>query len=256
MKMKYGAIYPSLKGRTVLVTGGGSGIGQSIVEHFAAQGSKVGFLDIKEAESRKIVARLKRKKQVAVFERCDLTDIDAVRASIKAIRKQLGPITVLINNAAHDERHELADITPEYFDQRIAVNLKHQLFTIQAVVDDMKKKNNGSIVNMGSISWMVGASGMPIYLAAKAAVVGLTRGLARDLGQYNIRVNSIAPGWILTDRQLELWASPESLEQVLKDQAIKRHLQPDDIARATLFFASDEASAATNQSFVVDGGWL
>jgi len=254
--MKHGAIYPSLKGRTVLVTGGGSGIGESIVEHFAAQGSKVGFIDIKEKESKALVTRLKRKRQVVRFEHCDLTDIPALQQAIKSVRKALGPITVLVNNAAHDERHKLEEVTSEYFDDRIKVNLKHQLFTIQAVVGDMKKARNGSIVNMGSTSWMVAYGGLPVYAAAKAGVVGITRGLAHELGQHNIRINSIAPGWIMTKRQKELWVTPEAIEQLMKDQCLQRTLDPAEIARAVLFYASDDASACTNQSVVFDGGWL
>ena len=254
--MKYGAIYPSLKGRTVLVTGGGSGIGESIVEHFAAQGSKVGFLDIKEKESKALVSRLRRKRQTVHFEPCDLTDIDALRAAVKAVRKALGPITILVNNAAHDERHTVDEVTPEYFDDRIRVNLKHQFFTIQEVVPDMKKAKNGAIVNMGSTSWMVAFGGLPVYTAAKAGVIGLTRGLAHELGQHNIRINSVAPGWIMTERQKSLWVTPEGLTQLMKDQCLQRTLDPADIARAVLFYASDEASACTNQSVVFDGGWL
>lgn len=254
--MKYGATYPSLKGRTVLITGGGSGIGESIVEHFAAQGSKVGFLDIKETESKALAARLKRKRQTVHFEPCDLTDIESLRKAIKAVRKALGPITILVNNAAHDERHRLEDVTPEYFDDRIRVNLRHQFFAIQSVVPDMKKAKGGAIVNMGSTSWMLAAPGMPVYTAAKAAVLGLTRGLAHELGAFNIRVNSIAPGWIMTERQKTLWVKPGSIEQLMKDQCLQRTLEPADIARAVLFYASDEASACTNQSVVFDGGWL
>jgi D-xylose 1-dehydrogenase len=254
--MKYGAIYPSLKGRTVLVTGGGSGIGESIVEHFAAQGSKVGFIDIKEKESKALVTRLKRKRQKVHFEHCDLTDIPALHEAINSVRRAFGPITILVNNAAHDERHKLEEVTSEYFDDRIRVNLKHQFFTIQAVVGDMKKARNGAIVNMGSTSWMVAFGGLPVYTAAKAGVIGLTRGLAHELGQHNIRINSIAPGWIMTRRQKELWVTPEALEQLMKDQCLQRTLDPADIARAVLFYASDEASACTNQSVVFDGGWL
>jgi NAD(P)-dependent dehydrogenase (short-subunit alcohol dehydrogenase family) len=254
--MKYGAIYPSLKGRTVLVTGGGSGIGEAIVEHFAAQGAKTAFIDVKEKESKALAARLKRRRQAVHFEPCDLTDIAALRGAIKSIRKALGPITILINNAANDERHTLEEVTPEYFDDRIAVNLKHQFFTIQAVVADMKKAKNGAIVNIGSNSWMVAASGIPVYEAAKAGVLGLTRGLARELGKYNIRINHLAPGWIMTRRQLDLWATPAALARLMEDQCLPRQLHADDIARAVLFFASDEASAATNQTYIFDGGWL
>jgi NAD(P)-dependent dehydrogenase (short-subunit alcohol dehydrogenase family) len=254
--MKYGAIYPSLKGRTVLVTGGGSGIGESIVEHFAAQGSKVGVLDIKKKESEALAARLRRKRQKVHFEHCDLTDIGALRRAVANVRKALGPITILINNAAHDERHTLEQVTPEYFDERINVNLKHQFFAIQAVLPDMKKSRNGSIVNMGSTSWMVAFGGLPVYTAAKAGVLGMTRGLARELGKHNIRINTFAPGWIMTERQKSLWVTPAAIEQLMKDQCLKRTLTPADMARAILFLASDEASATTNQSFVFDGGWL
>lgn len=254
--MKYGAIYPSLKGRTVLVTGGGSGIGESIVKHFAAQGSKVGFIDIKEKESKALANSIRRKRQTVHFEQADLTDIAALRKAVANIRKALGPITILVNNAAHDQRHTLEEVTPEYFDDRIRMNLKHQFFTIQAVVPDMKKVGNGSIVNMGSGSWMVGFAGLPVYTAAKAGILGLTRGLARSLGPSNIRINSIAPGWILTERQTKLWWNKESEAQLMKDQALKRRLLPDDIARWVLFLGSDESSACTNQNIVVDGGWL
>jgi NAD(P)-dependent dehydrogenase (short-subunit alcohol dehydrogenase family) len=254
--MKYGAIYPSLKGRTVLVTGGGSGIGEAIVEHFGAQGSKVGVLDIKKKESEALAARLRRKRQKVHFEHCDLTDIGALKRAIANVRKALGPITVLVNNAAHDERHTLEEVTPEYFDDRMRVNLKHQFFAIQAVVPDMKKAKNGSIVNLGSTSWMVAFGGLPVYTAAKAGVLGMTRGLARDLGKYNIHINTFAPGWIMTERQKSLWVTPEAIEQLMKDQCLKRTLTPADMARAILFLASDEASATTNQSFVFDGGWL
>lgn len=256
MKMKYGAIYPSLKGRTVLVTGGGSGIGEAIVEHFAAQGSKVGFLDINAGASEKLVKKLKKKKQQVHFEHVDLTDIDALRKGIAGVRKAFGPITVLINNAAHDERHPTMEVTPEFFDDRIAVNLKHQFFAIQEVVPDMKKKGGGSIVNMTSTSWMVGSRNMPVYVAAKAACYGLVRGLARELGEQGIRINAFSPGWIMTERQKTKWATPESLERLLEDQALPRFLEPADMARAVLFLASDEASAAAAQNFVFDGGWV
>jgi D-xylose 1-dehydrogenase len=254
--MKYGAVYPSLKGRTVLVTGGASGIGEAAVTHFAAQGSKVGFLDIDEKAGRALAAKLRRKKQKVHFEHCDVTDIAALQAAIEAVRGALGPITILVNNAAHDERHKLEDITPEYFDDRIRVNLKHQLFCIQAVVPDMKMAGNGAIINMGSTSWMMGLRNLPVYTAAKAGVLGMTRGLARELGPFNIRINCFAPGWIMTKRQLEFWVTPEADAEREAGQCLKRRLYPDDMARAILFLASDEASAATNQNFVFDGGWL
>jgi NAD(P)-dependent dehydrogenase (short-subunit alcohol dehydrogenase family) len=253
--MKYGAIYPSLKGRTVVVTGGGSGIGESIVTHFAAQGAKVGFLDINEKASKALATRLAKKRQKVHFEAVDLTDIDALRKGIRNIRKVFGLVTILINNAAHDERHRLEDVTPEYFDDRIRVNLRHQFFTIQEIVPDMKKAGGGTIVNMTSTSWMNGSKGMPVYVAAKSATYGLVRGLARDLGPFNIRINAFAPGWIMTERQKKLWVTPQAIERLMQDQCLQRTLTPDDMARAVLFLASDESSAATNQNFVFDGGW-
>lgn len=254
--VQYGAIYPSLKDRVVLVTGGGSGIGAEIVRHFAAQSSRIGFLDIADEPSERLVAELTAAGATVHFEKTDLTDIAAMETAIGRVREALGPITVLVNNAAHDERHAFLDITPDYFDQRIAVNIKHQFFAAKAVIPDMQKAGNGSIINMGSVSWMIGQGGMACYTAAKSAVLGLTRSLARDFGPDNIRVNSIAPGWILTERQIALWLDEEGEKELMTRQCLKRKLYPDDIARVVLFFASDEASACTNQSYIVDGGWV
>jgi NAD(P)-dependent dehydrogenase (short-subunit alcohol dehydrogenase family) len=254
--LTYGAVYPSLKGRPVLVTGGGSGIGESIVRHFAKQGSKVGFIDIAREASEKVVADLTGEGHTIHFEHADLTDIPSTQAAIGRIRDAFGPITVLVNNAAHDERHPWQDVTVEYWDNRFAVNLRHQFFCAQAVAPDMIAAGNGSIINMGSVSWMIGQGNMAAYTAAKSAVLGLTRSLARDLGEHNIRVNSIAPGWIMTERQQKLWLTPEADADRAKAQCLKRRIYPDDIARVVLFFASDEASACTNQSYVVDGGWV
>jgi NAD(P)-dependent dehydrogenase (short-subunit alcohol dehydrogenase family) len=251
-----GAIYPSLKGRGVLITGGGSGIGAALVRHFAGQGSRVGFIDIKEQDSRALASELSAGGGDVHFAHADLTDIPATRAAIAALRERIGPITILLNNAAHDERHAIETVTPEYWDNRMAVNLRHQFFCAQAVIPDMKGAGGGSIVNFGSVSWMVGQGGMPAYTAAKSAVLGLTRGLARDLGPFNIRVNSIAPGWIMTERQLSLWLTPEGEAELMQRQCLKRKLYPDDIAKVALFMASDEAGAITNQSYVVDGGWV
>ncbi len=254
--MQYGASYPSLKNRPVLVTGGGSGIGESIVRHFAAQGAKVGFVDIAVEPSEKLVKELSGAGHQVYFEACDLTDIPATEAAINKLRSVMGPITVLVNNAAHDERHAWMDVTPEYWDERIAVNLKHQFFVAKAVIPDMQAEKNGSIINMGSVSWMIGQGGMAGYTASKSAVLGLTRSLARDLGPDNIRVNSIAPGWVMTERQIELWLDEAGEKEIFHRQCLKRKLMPDDIARAVLFFASDEASGCTNQSYIVDGGWV
>jgi NAD(P)-dependent dehydrogenase (short-subunit alcohol dehydrogenase family) len=252
--MKYGAVYPSLAGRTVLVTGGGSGIGESIVRHFAAQDAKVGFIDLQDAPSKALVKALGAEGRTVHFEHADLTDIAAVKKAIANIRKALGRITILVNNAAHDERHKLEDVTPEYFDNRVAVNFRHQFFCIQAVVPDMKKAGGGSIINMTSGSWVNASPGMPVYVASKMADYGLVRGLARDLGPHNIRINAIAPGWILTERQLKLWWSPEAEERHMEQQSLKRRLTVDDMARVVLFYASDESSAITSQNIIADGG--
>lgn len=250
------ATYTDLEGKVVLVTGGGSGIGEAIVRRFAEQRCKVAFIDIARDVSEKLVRDLTGKNLDVRFEHADLTDIEALRNAVGRIRDVLGPIQILINNAAHDERHPTPDVTPEYWDDRIAVNLKHQFFAAQAVLPDMQAANQGVIINFGSVSWMVGQGGMAAYTAAKSAVLGLTRSLARDYGPFNIRVNAIAPGWIMTQRQVEKWLTPEGERELMQRQCLKRKLVPDEIARFTVFLASDEASACTNQQYVVDGGWV
>ena len=249
--MANGAIYPSLKDRTVLVSGGASGIGEAIVRAFVAQGAKVGFLDIADAAAAKLKAELGPSVH---YEHCDVTDIAALRSAIEGVRNALGPITVLVNSAAHDQRHTIDEVTPEFFDNRIAVNLKHQFFAAQAIYPDMKAANNGSIVNLGSSAWMNSTPNLPIYSASKAGVLGLTRALARDLGGFNIRINSVMPGWIMTQRQLDLWLTPEAEKNLLERQCLKRKLYPDDVARLVLFLASDDSSGCTNQNYVIDGG--
>ena len=250
------AIYTDLEGKVVLVTGGGSGIGEAIVRGFANQKCRVAFIDIAEEPSRALVKELAAKGQQVQFEHADLRDIAALRAAIARIREALGPVQILINNAAHDERHATPDVTPEYWDDRIAVNLKHQFFAAQAVLPDMQAAKAGVIINFGSISWMIGQGGMAAYTACKSAVLGLTRSLARDYGPDNIRVNAIAPGWIMTQRQIDKWLTPESLKELEQRQCLKRKLMPDEVARFTVFLASEEASACTNQQYVVDGGWV
>jgi len=243
------ASYPSLKDRSVFISGGGSGIGASIVEHFAAQGSKVGFVDIDEAASKALAA-----KTGAHFIKCDIRDVKGYQAAIGEAAAKHGPITALVNNAARDDRHELKDVTPEFFDERIAVNLRHAFFAIQAVAPGMKKAGGGSIVNFSSVSYHTMTANLSVYQAAKAAVIGMTRGLARDLGPDKIRLNSITPGWIMTQRQIELWLTPEAEAQLMKAQVLKEKVYPPDIARMALFLASDDSRLISAQNFVVDGG--
>ena len=244
------ATYADLADRHILVTGGGSGIGASLVEHFAAQGARVSFLDIAVDSSKALSA----KHDNVAFERADLTDIPAVHEAIATLREKFGPVGGVVNNAAHDERHALEGVTVEYWDARMAVNLRHQFFVTQAVADDLKADGNGTIVNMGSTSWMLGQGGMAAYTAAKSAVLGLTRSLARDLGPYGVRANSIAPGWIMTERQREKWVTPEALSDTLDRQCLKRELKPEDIAGLALFLSSRASAGCTAQDFVCDGG--
>ncbi len=251
------AVYPSLRHRSVFVTGGGSGIGAALVRRFAGQSAKVGFVDIALEPSRQLVAEIEAMGDpTPLFIECDLRDIEALRAAIAQAGRANGPITVLVNNAAHDERHKFDTVTPDYWDDRMAVNLKHQFFACQAVHPMMKAAGGGSIINFGSVSWMIGQGGMPGYSAAKAAIMGLTRSLARDFGADNIRVNSIAPGWIMTERQMSLWLTPEGEAELMQRQCLKRKLYPDDMARIVLFLAADDSSAMTNQTYVCDGGWV
>lgn len=252
----YGAVYPSLKDRVVLVTGGGSGIGEEIVLHFAQQGSRVAFIDNAEAVSRSFLDRLGIDGFTAHYENCDLTDVAAVRAAIGRIRNALGPIEVLINNAANDQRVKVEDVTSEYWDERIAVNLKHQFFCAQAVLDEMIAMGGGSIVNIGSFAYDAGFSEVIPYLSAKSGVIGLTRGLAFDYGQHNIRVNCVMPGWIMTKRALENWVGDEGRAEINRRQCLKRPLLPHEVAKVVLFYGSDESSACTRQSYLVDGGWV
>ena len=241
------ARYPSLAGRSVLVTGGASGIGASMVEHFAHQGARVAFLDV-DAEAGTALAERTHTR----FVPADVTDIPALRGAIERV----GAVDVLVNNAARDDRHNWADVTPEYWDQRIAVNLRHQFFATQAVAPAMVASGRGSIVNMGSTSWRIGIGGMPAYVASKAAIEALTRSFARDLGPHRIRVNCVLPGWVMTERQLSLWVGPEVEEKLKQVQCLPDRLYPPDIARMVLWLASDDSRMATNQTFVVDAGWI
>jgi NAD(P)-dependent dehydrogenase (short-subunit alcohol dehydrogenase family) len=251
------ALYLSLRDAVVLVTGGGSGIGAAIVEQFALQGARVAFLDVAEQASVKLVADLSpRCLHAPVFLHCDLLDIAALRAAVAQVEAQLGSVRVLVNNAASDDRHKFAEVTPEYWDQRMAINLRHQFFATQAVAAGMTAAGGGSIINMSSIAWMIPSTGLPAYVTAKAGIVGLTRTLARELGGANIRVNCVSPGAIMTERQRRLWMTPEYLAEIMLRQSLKRELMPEEVARLVLFLAADDSAGITGQNFVIDGGWV
>ncbi len=250
------ATYPSLRHRAVLVTGGASGIGAAIVAHFARQGARVGFVDINDAAAEALAGELDAEGVPRpLFEHCDVRDIAALRAAIAALAARIAPFSVLVNNAAHDQRHTIEEVTPEYWDERQQINLRHQFFASQAVIPMMRAAGGGAIVNMGSGSWRLGQGGMPAYVTAKAGIEGLTRGLARDLGRDAIRVNCVIPGWIMTERQMTLWLTPEAEADLMKAQCLKEKLYPADIARMVLFLAADDSRLCTSQTFVVDGGW-
>jgi D-xylose 1-dehydrogenase len=247
------AIYPSLKDVVVFVTGGASGIGEEIVRAFAAQGSHVGFIDMDEQRGRTLADKLARKGTIH-FEVADLRDIEALRRSFKALEAALGPATVLVNNAARDDRHGWEEVTPEYYDERIATNIRHMFFAIQTVAPGMIKAGKGSIINFGSNSWWEKTGGMPVYTTAKAAVHGMTRSFARDLGPHRIRVNTVVPGWVMTERQKTLWATPEKLERHRQNQCLPDLIEPVYLARMVLFLASDDAAMCTANNYMVEAG--
>jgi len=250
------ARYPSLDGRTVLITGGATGIGACLVETFAAQGAKVGFIDIAREEGAALARKLEGSAHAPLFVDADLTDIPKLEAAIDQVRKRFGPIRVLLNNAANDKRHKIEDTTPEYWDSAIAVNLKHQFFAARNVARDMQQNGGGSIVNFGSVSWMLKQGGMPVYTTAKSAVQGLTRSLARDFGPFDIRVNTLVPGWVMTEKQVKLWLTDAGRADIARGQCLQHELMPEHIARMALFLASDDSGMCTAQDFIVDGGWV
>lgn len=251
------AIYPSLRNRSVFVTGGGSGIGAAIVAAFARQGARVAFNDIDAAASEALVRKIAGAGHAApLFVAADIRDIDQLRSSITRAAEAHGPITALVNNAARDDRHSWETVTPDYWDERVAINLRPMFFAAQAVQPMMAASGGGAIVNFGSISWRIGQGGMAAYTASKSAVLGLSRSLARDFGPQNIRVNTLSPGWIMTERQIKLWVTPETDQIINQAQCLKRRLVPDDVARVVMFLASDDASAITSQEYIVDGGWV
>ncbi|MFG6283307.1 SDR family NAD(P)-dependent oxidoreductase [Sphingomonas sp. S6] len=249
------AIYPSLRDRRVIVTGGGSGIGAGLVEAFVRQGAKVAFVDVAEAESQALVERLGAgAAHVPLFRRLDLTDLDAVASVFADLQKALGGVDVLVNNAGNDDRHTVADVTPAYWDERMNVNLRHQFFAAKAVVPAMQAAGGGVIVNFGSISWHLGLEDLIVYQTAKAAIEGLTRSLARDLGRSNIRVNAVVPGNVKTPRQ-EKWYTPEGEAEIVAGQCLDGRILPEDVAALVLFLSSDDAKMCTGHNYWVDAGW-
>jgi len=249
------AVYPSLRDKRVLVTGGGSGIGAALTEAFVRQGARVAFLDIATEASEALAAALADAAHPPRFERCDLCDISALQATIAALETEFGGFDILINNAANDDRHAVADVTPDYWDNRIAVNLRHLFFCAQAVVPGMQRAGGGVILNFGSISWHLALPDIVLYQTAKAGIEGMTRALARDLGGDNIRVNTIVPGGIRTPRQDMLWHDAEEEARILANQCLKARVMPDDVAALTLFLASDDARMCTAHDYFVDAGW-
>jgi len=245
------AIYPSLKGRTVFVTGGASGIGADIVRAFDAQGARVGFVDLDEAAAGALTAELGGRP---AFARCDLRDVDALKVAFADLEAALGPATVLVNNAARDDRHDWREVTPDYWDERMATNLRHMFFAIQAVAPGMIAAGGGSIVNVGSNSWWEAVGNFPAYATAKGAVHGLTRTMARDLGRHRIRVNTVVPGWIMTERQKELWVTPESIAKHQDRQCLPDLIEPVYVARMVVFLASDDAKMCTASNYMVEAG--
>ncbi|MFK3738358.1 SDR family NAD(P)-dependent oxidoreductase [Massilia sp. TN1-12] len=250
------AKYPSLEGRRVFVTGGGSGIGEAIVAALAEQGAVVGFVDIMVEASEALVSRLEAAgHRTPVFRRCDITDIPALQAVMAGMAAQLGDFDVVVNNAANDQRHGIDDVTVDYFDERIAINQRPMFFTVQAALEGMKRRGGGSVINFSSMSFHAKNPGYPIYAATKASVIGLTRCLARDLGKFNIRVNTVTPGWVMTQRQIDLWLDEAGEAEIVRAQCLPGKLMPDDIAAMVLFLAADDSKMCTGQDFVVDAGW-
>ncbi len=256
-KPKQYATYPSLRNRVVIVTGGATGIGEALVEAFAMQHARVAFLDIQDDSAAKLIEKLGSTTGVApVYYHCDLTSIVDIKSAVASIVERFGTVDVLVNNAGNDTRHKVLDVTQEFWDQTIAINLTHQFFMAQAVIPAMQEAQRGSIINMSSIGWAIPSTSQAVYVTSKAAIVGLTRTLSHELGPDNIRVNCIMPGAILTERQQRLWLTEEYKATVLSNQALKRMIYPDEVARLALFLAAEDSSAITNQSYVIDGGWV
>ena len=250
------AIYPCLKQKPVLISGGASGIGEALVRSFGSQGARVGFVDVQEEAGAALANKLQGSGQTVVFQHCDITDTGLYQRAIKLFEEMHGPCLVLINNAANDTRHDWRRITQDQFVRIVSINLAHSFFAIQAVAPGMIAANGGSIINLGSASWMTATAGLPVYATSKAAVHGMTRSFARELGQHNIRVNTIVPGWVMTKRQLELWVDDAANDLMDRSQCLAGRVQPEDIAAVALFLASDNARMCSAQNFIVDGGWV
>ncbi|MGI9520837.1 MAG: SDR family NAD(P)-dependent oxidoreductase [Hyphomicrobiaceae bacterium] len=251
--MKF-ATYPSLANATVFLTGGASGIGAETVRAFAAQNARIGFVDLDSGAGETLAAEIAKSNVEIVFEQCDLRDVDALKAAFTALQDKLGAAKVLVNNAARDDRHGWEDVTAEYYDERIAANLRHMFFAIQAVAPGMIAAGSGSIINFGSNSWWEASGGMPVYTTAKSAVHGMTRSFARDLGPHRIRVNTVVPGWVMTERQKKLWATPEALEKHRQRQCLPDLIEPVYLARMVLFLASDDSAMCTANNYMVEAG--
>ncbi len=255
MSMQF-ATYPSLTDRVVLISGGASGIGADLVRAFASNGARVCFLDVQDGPAEALVRELSGAGgRTPLYLHCDVTDVDALQASVEDVRAKLGPVAVLVNNAADDQRHPVDAVTAEYWDRSFDVNLRHHFFAAQAVHPHMKELGFGSIINFSSIAWRFGADQMVAYATAKGAVVALTRALARSFGSDNIRVNAVEPGAVITERQRQLWfKTQDAIDQTVQRQLIRRVLLGEEIARTVLFLAADDSRMITKQSIAVDAG--
>ncbi len=250
------SIYPDLRDKSVFISGGATGIGRSLVEAYATQGAKTAFVDLDQDEGSRLESELRTEGYEVSFRHCDITDLSNYQHVIQECAERFGPIQVLLNNAANDVRHSLDSLSSERFDELISVNIKHALFAAQTVAPMMRKQGGGSIINFGSVGWMMATAGYPVYAASKAATHGLTRGLARDLGTDSIRVNTLVPGWVMTEKQLKLWVDDEARELIRRSQCLAGSLLPEHIAQMALFLGSDASSMCSAQNFIVDGGWV
>jgi NAD(P)-dependent dehydrogenase (short-subunit alcohol dehydrogenase family) len=249
------ATYPDLAGKRVVITGGGSGIGGELTAAFAGQGAQVYFLDIAEEASRELETALHGSRIAPRFIKCDLTDLDELKSVFVRIQEEAGGVDILLNNAANDDRHEIEDVTPAYWDGRMAVNLRHKFFCSQAVLPGMKERGHGVILNFGSISWHLPHTQLHLYMTAKAGIEGMTRALARDVGKYGIRANTVVPGAVRTPRQQALWHNPEEEARILAGQCIPERVEMTDVAALALFLASDNARHCSGREYFVDAGW-